>query len=58
MMNPQYGEVLLMAHLNTCSFRIPQSWLGASIHRIDPHTTELRPRETVCRHLKEAFLFC
>ena len=42
MMNPQYGEVLLMAHLNTCSVRIPRSRLRASIHRIDPHTTELR----------------
>ena len=35
MMNPQYGEILLMAHLNTCSVRIPRSRLRASIHRIE-----------------------
>ena len=44
-----YGEVLLMAHLNSRGVRVQRSKLRASIHRTDPHTTQIRRRETVHR---------
>ena len=47
--HPNYGEVLFMAHLNSRGVRVQHSKLRASIHRTDPHTTQIRRRETVRR---------
>lgn len=49
--NPKYGEVLLIAHLNTLGVNVQRSRLRASIHRVDPHTVELRRRVTVRRRV-------
>ncbi len=51
-MNPNYGEILLMAQLNSSyGVRVQRSRLRASIHRIDPYATQLRRRETVRRRV-------
>ena len=49
--HPNYEEVLLMAHLNSRGVRVQRSKLRASIHRTDPHTTQIRRRETVRRRI-------
>lgn len=49
--NPKYGEVLLIAHLNTLGVNVQRSRLRTSIHRVDPHTVELCHRVTVRRRV-------
>ena len=49
--NPNIGEVMLMAALKVHNVCVQRTRLRASIHRVDPHTTELRRRETICRRV-------
>ena len=49
--NPNIGEVLLMAALKVQNVWVQRARLRASIHRVDPHATELRRRDTVRRRV-------
>ena len=44
--NPNIGEVMLMAALKVRNVWVQRTRMRASIHRIDPHTTELRRRDS------------
>ena len=49
--NPNVGEVMLMAALKVRNVWVQRTRMRASIHRIDPHTTELRRRDTIRRRV-------
>lgn len=49
--NPNIGEVLLMAALKVRNVWVQRTRLRPSIHRVDPHATALRRRDTVRRRV-------
>ena len=49
--NPNCGEVMLAAGLTAQNIHVQRARLRASIHRVDPSSTQLRRREIIRRRV-------